>query len=314
LLYNDASTDRLIREAMHANYDLRFDEARKLTQRLQQAYPDHPVGYLLAAESCWWEAQTDPKNREIEQAYYAAQKAAAERGIEALKHDKYAKIELLSYLASSYGSLARFQVTNKSAYFSALRAGRKALDYARQVYAMDPEYYDVYTGLGAYNYFTATLPAVIKPFAFLIGGRGQKELGFEQLRLAMEKSRYSRTEANIVYYSVLLEEKRYADALRLLEELMGQYPDNFVFYKWAASLFETQHQVEDGIQYLNSVAERQLVRSPTLATHALIRKAYLEHTAGQDAQAKQTLERIKSIPETDRLAQSQITTLEKALK
>jgi hypothetical protein len=313
-LFQDASADRLIRGAMHANYELRFDESRKLTQTLQQTYPDHPAGYLLAAESGWWEAQADPKNHAVEQAYYAAQKAAAEHGIEALKHDKYARIELLSYLASSYGSLARFQLTNKSANFSALRAGMKALNYARQVHEMDPQYNDVYTGLGAYNYFTATLPAVIKPFAFLIGARGDKELGFAQLRDAMEKSRYSRTEAKIVYYSVLLEEKRYADALHLLEELMSEFSDNFVFYKWVSSLFETQHKLDDGIQYLDSLADRQLQRSPSLATHALINKASLEHTAGHDAQAKRTLEKIKSTPGTDRLVQSQATALEKTLK
>jgi hypothetical protein len=313
-LYQDASADRLIRGAMHANYELRFDESRKLTQTLQQTYPDHPAGYLLAAESCWWEAQADPRNRSVERTYYAAQKAAAEHGLEALKHDKYARIELLSYLASSYGSLARFQLTNKSANFSALRAGIKALNYARQVHEMDAQYYDVYTGLGAYNYFTATLPAVIKPFTFLIGARGDKELGFAQLRDAMEKSRYSRTEAKIVYYSVLLEEKRYADALHLLEELMLEFPDNFVFYKWVSSLFETQHKLDDGIQYLDSLADRRLERSPLLATHALVYKASLEHTAGRDVQAKQTLERIKSIPATDRFIQPQVTTLEKVLK
>src|SRR5262245_2297094 len=313
-LYKDAVADQLIRGSMRANYDLQFEQSRKLRQKLQEKYPDHPAGYPLSAESYWWEAQADPKNKEGEQRYDAAQKSAAEKGVEALKHDTYARIELLSYLASSYGSLARFQVTRKSAYLSALRAGMKALRYARQVHEMDPQYYDVYTGLGAYNYFTATLPAVIKPFAFLIGVRGEKELGFEQLHIAMEKSRHSQTEAKIVYYSVLLEEKRYADALRLLEELMKEFPDNFVFYDWASSLFEMQHKHADGIQYFGSLADRQLERSTTLAKHALISKASLEHTAGRDIEAKRTVERIKSIRGTDHLVQSRVAMLEKTLK
>jgi hypothetical protein len=45
----------------------------------------------------------------------------------------------------------------------------KALRYAREVQEIDPEYYDVYTGLGAYSYFLGTLSTVIRPFAFLIG-------------------------------------------------------------------------------------------------------------------------------------------------
>jgi tetratricopeptide (TPR) repeat protein len=312
-LYNNATADQLIRAAMAANYNLQFAESQRLTHELQQRYPDHPVGYLLEAEADWWQAQADPTNKEIEKAYYAAQKSAVEHGSQALKENKYARVELLSYLASSYGSLARFQVTRKSAYFSALRAGMKALRNAREVYAIDPDYYDVYTGLGAYNYFTATMPGPIKPFAFLIGVHGDKELGLQQLRQAMEKSRHSRTEAKIVYYSALLQENRYADAFRLLEDLMKEFPDNFIFYHWTRSLFEVQHQTDAGIRYLDALAGRQMDRAPTLSKHALLEEASLEHTAGRDNEAKQTLNRIQSIPGNDRLVQSQMTELEKKL-
>jgi hypothetical protein len=129
-LYKEPATDELVRAAMRANYRLNFDESRGLTRRLQTMYPDHPVGYLLEAESYWWEAQADPENKAIENAYYAAQKSAVEKGLEALNQNKYARIETLSYLASSYGSLARFQLTRKSAYYSALRAGIKSIRYA----------------------------------------------------------------------------------------------------------------------------------------------------------------------------------------
>jgi tetratricopeptide (TPR) repeat protein len=313
-IYKDPAVDQSIRAAMRANYDLRLDESRKLTSGLQNMYPDHPVGYLLEAERYWWEAQANPEDKAIEKAYYAAQKAAVEKGTEALKQNKYARIELLSYLASSYGSLARFQLTRKSAYYSALRAGVNAIQYAHQVYEMDPNYYDVYTELGAYNYFTAVLPAVIKPFAFLIGVRGQKERGFEQLRIAMESSRHSRTEAKIIYYAVLLQEKRYPDALRLLEELMAEFPDNFVFYDWAFSWFEMQRKSADGIQYFDSLARNQLEGSTLQAKRALLKKASFEHMVGRDATATQTLQRIKSLPGTDRAFQTQMTALENVVR
>ena len=313
-LYKDPATDELIRAAMHANYELNFDESRELTRRLQTMYPDHPVGYLLEAESYWWEAQADPENKAIENAYYAAQKSAAEKGLDALKQNKYARIETLSYLASSYGSLARFQLTRKNAYYSALRAGMKALRYARQVDQIDPNYYDVYAGLGAYNYFTAVLPTVIKPFAFLIGVRGQKDLGLEQLRIAMDKSRHSRTEAKIVYYAVLLQEKRYPEALRLLEELTAEFPHNFVFYDWISSWFEMQHRSPEGIPYFDSLAGRQLQRYPLQAQHALLKEASFQHSLGRDEDARQTLRRLRSIPGTDRLIQEQVVAVEKALR
>jgi hypothetical protein len=313
-LYNEPAADELIRAAMHANYELNFDESGELTRRLQTMYPDHPVGYLLEAERYWWEAQADPGNKAIEKAYYAAQKFAVEKGLDALKQNKYARTETLSYMGSSYGSLARFQLTRKNAYYSALRAGMKAVRYVQQVYQIDPNYYDVYAGLGAYNYFTAVLPAVIKPFAFLIGVRGQKELGLEQLRIAMDKSRHSRTEAKIIYYAVLLEEKRYPEALRLLEEFTVEFPDNFVFYDWISSWFEMQHRSAEGIPFFDSLARNQLQRSPLQAQHALLKEASLQHILGRDADARQTLLRLRSIPAADRLIQEQVAAVEKALR
>src|SRR5207237_6150185 len=113
-----------------------------------------------------------------------------------------------------YGSYARFQVTQKEAYFGALRAGLRAHDYSEQVFALDKDYYDIYVGLGAFNYFTGTLPAVIKPFAWLFGASGDKNVGVDQLQTAIQKARYSRTEARIVYYSALLSNKEYAFAFR----------------------------------------------------------------------------------------------------
>src|SRR5262249_23205305 len=146
-------------------------------RELQQKYPDHPAGFLIAAETYWWEAQQIPENKRIEDNYYRAQKLAEQKAQDAVSAGKYYKPEVLAYLASAQSSYARFQVTQKEAYFSALRAGVRAHKYAEQVFALDKEYYDVYVALGAFNYFAGTLPGMIKPFAWLLGAHGDKNLG-----------------------------------------------------------------------------------------------------------------------------------------
>jgi hypothetical protein len=155
---------------------------------------------------------------------------------------------------------------------------------------------------------------VIKPFAFLIGVRGQKELGLEQLRIALDKSRHGSTEAKIVYYAVLLDEKQYPEALRLLEELTAEFPDNFVFYDWISSWFEMQRRSAEGIPYFDSLAQRQLQRSQVQAQHALLNEASLQHIIGRDADARGTLRRVRSIPGTDPLVQKQVEAVDKALR
>src|SRR5262245_2596619 len=206
-LYNDATADKLIRQTMEASYDLRLTEARSAAKGLQDRYPDHPAGYTLMAETYWWEAQMDPTNEAIENEYLRAQDLAVQKAEAALKLNKHPQIEVLAYLASAWGSYARFQVTQNEAYFRALRAGLRAHKYAEEVYAMDKNYYDIYVGIGAFNYFSGSLPAVIKPFAWLIGARGDRNLGIEQLKTAMTQGRYAQTEARIVYYTAMLEDK-----------------------------------------------------------------------------------------------------------
>src|ERR1041385_2213504 len=48
--------------------------------------------------------------------------------------------------------------SQKGAFFSAMRAGLRAHRYAEEVYKMDKNYYDIWVGLGAFNYFKGSLP------------------------------------------------------------------------------------------------------------------------------------------------------------
>ena len=193
-LYEDPVADRLIRTASEATYHLHLNDARAAARELQERYPDHPAGFLIDTETYWWEAQQDPENENISNAYFRAQELAEQKAEAAIKAEKYSKAEVLAYLASAHGSYARFQVTQNASFYRAMRAGMRAHKYAEQAYTVDHNYYDIYVGLGAFNYFAGTLPSVIKPFAWLLGAHGDKDLGVQQLQTAMVKARYARTE------------------------------------------------------------------------------------------------------------------------
>jgi tetratricopeptide (TPR) repeat protein len=310
-LYDDPAADRMIRTAMDGMYHLRLDEARTSARALQQRFPDHPAGFLIMAETYWWEAQTDPGNPKIESAYYHAQELAQEKAESAVAAKRYSAAEVLAYLASAHGSYARFQVTQKGSFYRAMRAGLRAHKYAEQVHTLDKNYYDVYVGLGAFNYFAGTLPSVIKPFAWLMGARGDKDTGVNQLQTAMEKARYSRTEARIVYYTALLSNKEFAAAFPLLERLMVDYPNNFVLYRWVSEWFREQDKDPEGADYFERVYAKQVNRSSTLAKYALLEKASLQIGHDRKPEAMRTLQRIKEIPGSDPLILSKLQALEK---
>jgi hypothetical protein len=314
MLYEDPTADRLIRSILGNTYNLQLTQARAEAQNLQTRYSDHPAGFTMMAETYWWEAQADPGNKTIEDAYYRLQDIAVKKAEDALKQTKYPKIEVLAYLASAHGSYARFQVTQKGAYFSALRAGLRAHKYAEEVFEMDKTYYDIYVGTGAFNFFTGSLPAVIKPFAFLIGARGDKDLGVQQLQIAMQKARYSRTEARIVYYTAMLEDERYPEAFRTLEQLMSENQDNFVLYTWVTDWHRRQNKNLEGADYFETVFRVQAKRSPLMAKYALLEKALLLEAHNRDADARNTIARLKALPGTDALLSRKVQAFEKNLE
>ncbi len=313
-LYEDPSADELIRGTMEATYSLQLEQARAGARMLEERYPNHPVGFTLMAETYWWEAQADRGNELVESAYYEAQKVAGKKAEFALEAGEYPRAELLSYMASVHASYARFQVTQKEAFFSAMRAGLRAHRYAKQVYALDPEFYDIYVGLGAFNFFTGSLPGVLKPFAFLIGARGNKETGFEQLGLAREKSRYSRTEARIVSYTALLEDGQYAAAFNLLEGLRADYPGNQVFFIWATDWFLRQGRVLSALNYFDRVVRDESDSRPLIAQYALLEKAGIENAMSRRSAAQATIDRIRQFPGRDPLLVKKLTRLEARLR
>ena len=268
----------------------------------------------MMAETYWWEAQTDPGNEKIENEYYRLQKIAVAKAENALSLNKYQPIEVTAYLASAHGSYARFQVTQKGAYFSAMRAGLRAHRYADEAYQMDKNFFDIWVGLGAFNYFTGSLPSVIKPFAFLIGVRGDKDLGFQQLRTAIDRARYSQTEARIVYYTALLEDKQWAPAFKVLERLLSDYKDNFVLYTWITDWHRQQEKNLEGAAYFELLYRDQIPRSPLMAKYALLEKAQLQFAHSRTADARQTLLRLKGTPGGDLLLSSKVQALEMAMR
>jgi hypothetical protein len=156
------------------------------------------------------------------------------------------------------------------------------------------------------------LPPMIKPFVWLFGASGDKNLGVSQFQTAMEKARYSRTEARIVYYSALLSNKEYDAAFPILEMLISGYPDNFVLYDWAEEWFHEQKK--DGTRFFEQLYERQIKRAPLLAQYALLEKASLQLHSGLKIEAVQTIQQIRAISYSDALLSSKVERLAKSIR
>jgi hypothetical protein len=312
-IYENPAADQAIRSAMHATYSLDLPEARRLARALQRTHADHPVGYVLDAETYWWEAQADPINKAIEKQFFTLQEKAVDIGEKALKAKKYPPVEIQAYLASAWGSKARFRLTQQGIGYHTVMDGRNAHNYAEEVFQADPNYTDILVGIGAYNYFTGKIPAVLRPFAWLLGASGDAALGLKQMRTAMEKGRYARTEAKIVLFTALMKDAAYADSFKVLQGLMTDYPANYALYPWVTQWYLEQEKITDGIAYFEKLNADKLPSSPKLAQYALFQKAVLQAQNDKTADAKATLRRLRTLGAPDAALSRSVVAMERDL-
>ncbi|MEW5978532.1 MAG: hypothetical protein AB1898_22275 [Acidobacteriota bacterium] len=247
--------DRIIRSGLDHMYHLDLQAADRQFDELVRRFPDHPIGYMYKAELVWWQALRDKNNKKLQDRFDEYTDKAIDAGNALIKKspgDFHGHL----YLASAYGNRTRFKVTVTKSYFGAMRSGMKGNDQNQQACALRPNYVDCLIGIGAYNYFAGSLPAVIKPFAWMLGARGDREQGLKQLELAAAKGEYGQTEAKIVLLGVYYNEKRFDDYHRLLTALIDQYPSNHVFYMWLADFFINQQKLDEGIQYFSNLIKK----------------------------------------------------------
>jgi tetratricopeptide (TPR) repeat protein len=247
--------DELLRAGLSSLYNFDLTEANKRFHELTRRFPQHPVGYVYKAEVIWWQALQDRSNVALHEEFdrYTAQAiSSGEALLKKSPQDFYA----LLYLAAAYGNKTRYQGGVKRAYWAAMQSGLRGYAYIKEAATLRPENIDCLIGTGSYNYFTGALPAVVKPFAWMFGARGDKNEGIRQLQLASQQGEYGQTEAKTVLLPIYSNEERFDDYQKLLAQLIDQYPSNPVFYMWMGNSFISQKKANEGIQFFAELIKR----------------------------------------------------------
>ncbi len=217
-------------------------------------YPHRPIGYAHLAKIFWWKALVDKRNKQLAKSFENYTTQAIAKGKAILKKDSTDFYAWL-YVAAAYANRTRFKVTITRSYFGAMLAGLKGKRYNQQAAELRPDYIDCLIGIGGFNYFSGALPSVVKPFAFLIGARGDREEGLRQLETVAQKGEYGQTAAKLILLGVYFNERRYRDYREMLFRMIDQYPSNPVFYMWLSNAFIKRKEFDEGIRLFNQWIE-----------------------------------------------------------
>lgn len=143
----------------------------------------------------------------------------------------------------------------EKAWFAALRSAVGARKDHERVLELDSSYVDAKTIVGIHNYVTGSLPWAVKVAASVAGLSGSKQKGLDYLRDAAAHAPESGMDARIALTLFLRREQRYAEALTVSEEMLRQYPHNFLIAAEHAHLLNASGHGKDAIAAYEQVLE-----------------------------------------------------------
>jgi tetratricopeptide (TPR) repeat protein len=284
-----ADAIQLRAEAIASMYNIDYTTARAKYEEIRKRLPYHPAGYLYLATVTWLEQLYKSRRlqtslyRDRSSFYAGADKAkeetegdAVDPEIDRTFRDLMAQaktkalalvarnkddVDALYFLGAVYGVMAGYEASTARKFFTALRNGSRSVDAHQKVLKLNPDYYDAYLSVGMYDYVVGNLPFAYKAIAAIAGHRGNPERGINRLQTVVEKDAATADGARVLLLAVYQNEKRYHDALEILDYLSAKYPRNYLVKLEKAyalvSLKYTQDAYETFEELLKELAARQ---------------------------------------------------------
>lgn len=250
----DPEVDTRIQAGIDHLYNLEFYDANKLFDQVIKLRPDHPVGFFFRAMVQWWRILSNFDDESQDDRFYDMLDSVIQMCNARLEKNPD-DIAALFFKGGSLGFRGRLRA-NRGNWFGAARDGIAALPIVQKAYKLDPKNYDVLLGIGIYNYYAEIIPKeypIVKPFMIFLPS-GDRQKGIEQLKQAVQFSKYARTEATyFLMQNYFLYEKDYVHALELAQALSKKYPRNPLFLRYLGRCYVSVGNWNEAVRVFSDV-------------------------------------------------------------
>lgn len=250
-------------------YSGKTQEAVALAHKLEEARPEHPLGYLIEADALWWNIYCKWSERKYNtiDAWSHNRPADADDNAELAVADKVTSLaeaaiaksdtaEMELYAGLGLASRARL-LGLRYDKTGVAHAGVDARKHLLRCLQLDPDMADANLGLGLYNYYVDTLSALAKILRFFMGiPGGDKKVGLQQLDTASTKGELTQMEARFnMAKSLRNYDHDYARAEEAAAPLITQYPRNCIFLLLAGDIEQKLGHNEEAAERFRAAAE-----------------------------------------------------------
>ena len=249
-----AESKRLRATGLEAGYNLDHIQAMEAFAAAMRADPDDPAPHRLFAATLWINAlfqqgavtaddylgqarssvRRKPPSPDIDKSFREhIQRAVtlAEKDVQRTSASADAHFQL----GAAHSFLASYIATVEGRGLAGFAAARRAYDEHERVLTLDPGRKDAGMVVGMYRYGVSTLSLPWRIVAGLAGFGGGKDRGLRMLEEAAAYESDVQTNALFALIVIYNREKRYDDALRVIERLQRMYPRNRLLWLERAS-------------------------------------------------------------------------------
>ena len=240
------STRELRERAADLTYNLDHGEAIRLLRQAVAAEPNDPANHRALASTIWLDilfqrgavtvdhylgsftkSSVDVKNPPAElDAEFKREVARAielsEQRVAAAPRDAQAQFDL----GAAVGLQATYIASVEGKLMAGFKAARRSYDLQETVLEIEPNRKEAGLVVGTYRYLVSTLSLPMRLMAYVVGFGGGKDLGLKMIEESAAAGKENRTDAEFALVLLYNREKRWADALRVLDNLHKRYPRN----------------------------------------------------------------------------------------
>jgi tetratricopeptide (TPR) repeat protein len=241
-----SQVERLCDRGYDLTYNLDFADALAAFQEAVAAQPKDPMPYRGIATTTWlWilfqrgavtvddytgRVTTDDQQMDQPPAAEAARfRTNVERALVIAEDEvrRAPKSASAHYdLGSAVGLTATYAATVEGRVMGALRSARRAYNEQEEALSLDPRRKDAGLVVGTYRFIVASLPLPLRVMAYFVGFGGGRERGLQMIEEAAAYRGDSQGDAKFALVLFYNRERRFDDALKIMQELKVRYPRN----------------------------------------------------------------------------------------
>lgn len=226
-----------------------YPQAMKVFEALARDFPDSPAGSF--GKMAVYEI------RMLEREDFHLQKKFLEEAKKGLKlvrkiQQKYNPSTWDLFLAGSILGLDGFFKARHDQWWDAYVQGGKSRQIFRRVKKMDPEFIDADFGLGMYLYWRSVFT---RDLWFLRMFPNRRDEGIAIVRNVAENGNFSKELARANLAIMYFEEKRYAEAEKILRDYMSRYPNNVILRRLYGKVLISLKRYDEAVAQFEKILE-----------------------------------------------------------